>query len=179
MSLTANQKLSQSETRTRILCARLVMELNYPWNKQSAYVSGYYSKKCDWCLQYFLAGESFLTDSTSIATILLQWCSWWVHGGYYQRQAPCGQSVYTRGHDTAAHPSNIFLQHLHLCIVVILSLLHVPRHISVSYHLSVYYIRFCCRNMSLQHSCSCLATLRTRGVMWYNLWIILAMLSLV
>ena len=28
-------------------------ELAYPWNKQSAYVSGYYSKKCDCCLQDF------------------------------------------------------------------------------------------------------------------------------
>ena len=73
----------------------------------------------------FFAGESFSTDSTSMAAILLQKCSVSKDAGHYQNHAPCGQSVHTRGHVGATqgsflHNTFSFVLHLIRCSWTIL-----------------------------------------------------------
>ena len=74
-------------------------------------------------------------------------------------------SVYTRAHVAVTYPSDMYLQHFHVCAnVVILSLLHTPAtrpcYMSPQCVLHKVFVAAACHcDMSLQHHPSCLPTL--------------------
>ena len=102
------------------------IELDYTWNEQSAYVSGYYSKKYDDRLQSLWL-ENYPQP------ILLRWPPLYLTMQCLKacwalpKLCTMRQSVYTRGHVAATHPWDMYPQHFHFCPnVAILSLLDVP-----------------------------------------------------